>query len=61
MALSNTYPRLKELLQHLELLLRPGTCVFWGDLELQSLVVLWVEGYSALEHVCLEHDYPWFV
>lgn len=56
-----THSRLKELLQHLQLLLRPGTCVFWGDLELQRLVVLRVEGDSALEHVRLEHDDPRFV
>lgn len=56
-----TYPCLKELFEHLKLLLRPRTCVFWSDFELQCLVVLWVEGHPALEHVCLEHEYPWFV
>lgn len=52
-----TYPRLKELLQHLKLLLGPWTCVFWSDFELQRLVVLWVESYAALEHVRFEHDH----
>ncbi len=54
---AHTYPRLKELLQHLKLLLGPGTCVFWSDFELQCLVVLWIESHAAFEHVGLEHDH----
>lgn len=52
------YPCLEELLKHLQLLLGPGTCVFWSDFELQCLVVLWIESHATLQHVCLEHDYP---
>lgn len=55
MAAALSYPRLKELLQHLELLLGPGTCIFRSDFELQRLVVLWVESHAALEHIRLEH------
>lgn len=53
-----THPRLKELLQHLQLILGPWAGVFWSDFELQGLVALWVEGHAALEHVRLEHDHP---
>lgn len=58
---ADTYPRLEELLQHLQFLLGPGACVFWSHFELQRLVVLWIESYAALEHVRLEHDHPWLI
>lgn len=54
---AHTYPGLKELLQHLQLLLGPGPRVFWRHLELQRLVVLGIESHAALEHVRLEHDH----
>lgn len=54
-------PSLKEPLQHLELLLGPRTCVLWGNFELQSLVVLWIESHSALKNIRFEHDHAWLV
>lgn len=52
-----THPGLEELLQHLKLLLGPGTRVFWSDFELQRLVVLWVESHAAFQDVGFEHDH----
>lgn len=56
-----THACLKELLQHLQFLLSPWTCIFWSDFELQCLVVLWVESNATLENICLEHDYSWLI
>lgn len=55
--LAQTYPRLEELLQHLQLLLGPWPRVLRRNLELQRLVVLRIESHATLEHVRLEHDH----
>lgn len=51
-----SHPGLKELLQHLQLLLGPRAHILRSHLQLQGLVSFGVQRHPALQHVSLEID-----